>query len=337
PHLAGGPGQFLAEAAHGVPDVLADLADDVADGRGQFLFELIELVPPVSQLLAAGLGDPVDLAPVFLVVRDQALFLEAGEPRVDGARGGGVHAHEAVAQQPDYLIAVPGLLVEQAQQVQPKASMAENRGHWVLLSIPTGARRNSVTVPDMVVTDTCPVPAPTLPLTVCEAGALTVRSDSNSVLTPPDLECRCTCASLSAGSRSVTSPDIVVTRTLPLLPSETSAVTCPLSVSTARDSTEPPASVSPPDIDLKWTSPSMSQAATSPDIVSAETSPVTPSSVMSPDMPLTAAPACRPVTTAEALSTPSWIRQSAGTVIVTAALSLRGFRNPSSPSQDSDS
>src|SRR6185437_10670716 len=71
PHLTGGPGQFLAEAADGVPDVLADLADDVADGRGQFLFELIELVPPVSQLLAAGLGDPVDLAPVFLVVRDQ--------------------------------------------------------------------------------------------------------------------------------------------------------------------------------------------------------------------------------------------------------------------------
>src|SRR5215470_12140556 len=65
--------------------------------------------------------------------------------------------------------------------------MAENRSHRVLLSIPAGARRSSVTVPDMVVTDTCPVPAPTLPLTVCDAGALTVRSDSNSVRTAPDV------------------------------------------------------------------------------------------------------------------------------------------------------
>ena len=139
PHLPGGPGQLLAEAAHGVPDVLADLADDVADRRGQLLLELVELVAAAAQLLAARLGDPVDLAPVLLVVRDQALFLKASQPRVDRAWRGSVDAHEAIAQQPDYLVAVPWLLVEQAQQVQPKASMAENRGHWVLLSIPTGA------------------------------------------------------------------------------------------------------------------------------------------------------------------------------------------------------
>jgi hypothetical protein len=116
-HLARGPGQLLAEAAHGVPDVLADLADDVADRRGQLLFELVELVAPAAQLLAACLGDPVDLAAVLLVVRDEALFLEPGEPRVDRAWRGSVDAHKAVAQQPDYLIAVPWLLVEQAQQV----------------------------------------------------------------------------------------------------------------------------------------------------------------------------------------------------------------------------
>src|SRR6185437_15016917 len=337
PHLAGGPGQFLAEAAHGVPDVLADLADDVADGRGQFLFELIELVPPVSQLLAAGLGDPVDLAPVFLVVRDQALFLEAGEPRVDGARGGGVHAHEAVAQQPDYLIAVPGLLVEQAQQVQPKASMTENGGHWVLLSIPTGARRKSVTAPDMVVTDTCPVPAPTLPLTVCEAGALTVRSESNSVLTAPEVDCSRTRASLSAGSRSVTSPDIVETFMVPLPSSATSAVTWPLTVFATRLLSSPLATVSPPDMDLKRITPSMSRAAISPDMVSASTFPVTPSRVMSPDMLFTDAPERKPHTTAEALSTPTWLAHSAGTVTVTATWSRRGLRNPSRPSHVRDS
>src|SRR6202035_4957372 len=234
-HLPCGPGGLFAEAAHGVPDVFAHLADDVADGRGQVLFQLVELVAAAAQLLAAPLGDPVDLAPVLLVVRDQALFLKAGRPRVDRAWRGSVDAHEAIAQQPDYLIAVPWLLVEQAQQVEPKASMAENRGHWVLLSIPTGAPRSSVTAPDMVVTDTCPVAAPTLPLTVCEAGALTVRSVSNSVLTAPDVDRSDTFASLSAGSRSVTSPDIVLTCTLPPSSSETSAVTCPLTVSTARE------------------------------------------------------------------------------------------------------
>ena len=56
--------------------------------------------------------------------------------------------------------------------------MAENRGHRVSLSFPSRpSRRSSVTEPDMVLTDTRPVPAPTLPLTVCEAGALVVRSE----------------------------------------------------------------------------------------------------------------------------------------------------------------
>ena len=90
-------------------------------------------------------------------------------------------------------------------------------------------------------------------------------------------------------------------------------------------------------MDLKRTSPSMSRAAISPDMVSASTFPATPSRVTSPDIPLTAAPERRPETIADALSTPSWIGQSAGTVMVTATLSWRGFRKPSSPSQDSDS
>src|SRR6202012_717399 len=181
----------------------------------------VELVAPAAQFLAAGLGDPVDLPPVLFIVRDQALFLEASQPRVDRAWRGSVDAHETIAQQPDYLVAVPWLLVEQAKQVQPKASMAETRGHWVLLSIPTGAPRSSVTAPDMVVTDTCPVPAPTLPLTVCEAGALKVRSVSKSVLTGPDIDCSRTWASLSDGSRSVTSPDIVLTLMPPVARSVT--------------------------------------------------------------------------------------------------------------------
>ena len=74
-------------------------------------------------------------------------------------------------------------------------------------------------------------------------------------------------------------------------------------------------------MDLKRIAPSMSRAAISPDMVSASTFPVTPSRVMSPDMPFTDAPERRPDTTADALSTPSWLAHSAGTVIVTATLS----------------
>ena len=125
--IRGRPGQLLAEAAHGLPDVFPDLADDVADRRGQFLFKLVELVAPAAQFLTAGLGYPVDLTAVYLVVRDQALFLEPGQPGVDRAGGGRVHAHEPVAQQPDDLVAVPGLLVEEPEQVQPEAAMAEYR------------------------------------------------------------------------------------------------------------------------------------------------------------------------------------------------------------------
>ena len=182
--LAGSPGQLLAQAAHGLPDVLPDLADDVADRRGQLLLELVQLVAAAAQFLAPGLGDPVDLASVYLVVGDQALFLQPGQPRVDRARRGRVHAHEPVAQQPDDLVAVPGLLIEQPQQVQPEAAMAEYRTQLASPSISLSlsgcgapvrapcaavrrsARRSSMTRPDMVLTDTCPEPAPRLPLTV---------------------------------------------------------------------------------------------------------------------------------------------------------------------------
>jgi len=111
-------------------------------------------------------------------------FFEPGQPRVDRPGGGRVHAHEPVAQQPDDLVAVPGLLIEQPQQVQPEAAMAEYRtqlaspsislslsGCGALVRAPCAAvrrsaRRSSMTRPDMVLTDTCPEPAPRLPLTV---------------------------------------------------------------------------------------------------------------------------------------------------------------------------
>src|SRR5207302_5170148 len=135
------------------------------------LLELVEFLAPAAQFLTARIGNAVDLAALNLVVCDQALFFQPGQPGVDRAGGGRVHAHEPVAQQPDNLVAVPGLLVEQPEQVQPEAAVAEYRtqlaspsisfslsGCWAALVSCGSARRSSMTRPDMVVTDTCPEP-----------------------------------------------------------------------------------------------------------------------------------------------------------------------------------
>ncbi len=141
--VARGPGQLLAQAAHGLADVFLDLPHHVPDRVGQLLLQLGQLVLALVQFLATGLGDAVDLAPVHLVVGDQALFLQPGQPGVDRAGRGGVHAHELVAQHPDHLVPVPRLLVEQPQQVQPEPAVPENRTHraspFVCASLPSTA------------------------------------------------------------------------------------------------------------------------------------------------------------------------------------------------------
>src|SRR5208282_4030210 len=284
--LTSRPGQLLAEAAHGLPDVFPHLADDVADRRGQFLLELVKLVAPAAQLLAACLGDPVDLAAVYLVVSDQALFLQPGQPGIDRAWRGRVHAHEPVAQQPDNLIAVPGLLVQEPEQVQPEAAVAEYRTQvaspsisFLLSGCSRLARRSSMTRPDIVVTDACPEPAPRLPLTLRDAGAEVRLSSGNSLRTSPERECIFTWASASAGSLSVTSPDTVVTCIPPSGSRSMSAVTSPLTTFASRRSSQPSASVRSPDTVLKLSLPLIPWASSAPDTVLASTSPVTPSSV----------------------------------------------------------
>ncbi len=92
------PGQLFPQVAHGLADILGDLAGDVAHGLGEFLLELGQIVEPAPDLLAALLGDAVHLLAGHLVVRDQALLLEPGEPRVDRAGRGGIHPKEAILQ-----------------------------------------------------------------------------------------------------------------------------------------------------------------------------------------------------------------------------------------------
>src|SRR5215475_10832629 len=81
--LARGPAKFLAQGAHGLPDVLGDLAGDVADRRGDLFLKLGEVVQARVQFFPALVGDAVHLPAVGFVVRDEALFLEPGQPRVD--------------------------------------------------------------------------------------------------------------------------------------------------------------------------------------------------------------------------------------------------------------
>src|SRR5205814_113709 len=170
--------------------------------------------------------------------------------------------------------------IEEPQQVQPEAAVAEYRtqlaspsisfslsGCWADLVSCGSARRSSMTRPDMVVTDTCPEPAPRLPLTLRDAGAEDRLSSANSLRTSPETECRLTRASASAGSLSTTSPDTVVTCIPPSGSRSRSAVTSPLTPFTSRRSSHPSASVRSPDTVLKLSLPLMPCASTAPERV----------------------------------------------------------------------
>src|SRR5690242_1719379 len=84
-HVPGGRCEFLAQAPDGFPDVLGDLAGDIADRSGDLFLQLGQVVHACVQLFPALVGDPVHLLAVNLVVSDQALFLQPGQPRVDRA------------------------------------------------------------------------------------------------------------------------------------------------------------------------------------------------------------------------------------------------------------
>ena len=61
-------GQFLAQGPHRIPDVLGDLAGDVADRGRELFFKLREVVKAGPQFLASLLRDAVDLPAVGRVV-----------------------------------------------------------------------------------------------------------------------------------------------------------------------------------------------------------------------------------------------------------------------------
>ena len=95
---------------------------------------------------ATGLGDLVDGLAAVGRLRDEALFLELRQARVDRAGARAVRAAEAVAQRLDELVPVARLLVEQGEQVEAQAAVGEDRRGHADASAPAAARGSRAVV-----------------------------------------------------------------------------------------------------------------------------------------------------------------------------------------------
>src|SRR5689334_1995082 len=74
--------------------------------------DFVDLRPPLGHEATTGVGDAIDLAPIFLDRADIAHVLEHLQGRVDGARTRGIEAAEALFQGLDQLVAVGWLVLE---------------------------------------------------------------------------------------------------------------------------------------------------------------------------------------------------------------------------------
>src|SRR5215211_2658457 len=285
--------QLLLEVANGAPHLVADLAGQAVHRAGDLALQLVQLVAAAGQLLAAGVGDPVDLAPALPALGDQALGLQALEPGVDGARGGGVQAHEAVLQQPDHVVAVAWALLQQPEQVQPQPPVAEDGTH----RLASGPRRSRATWPEVLAARSRPVPAPSRPQALYRPGVWSRSSWSKALLTWP-LD-RLMSRSPEAWRSTATAPETVRARTDPPPPSAT---------------------VRSPDTVRADRSPVTPEACTGPDTDSASTGPRSPVRVISPLTVWASTGACSPPTIRLADTTRSSTRQSRGTARLSRAL-----------------
>src|SRR4051812_32918990 len=94
----------------------------------------------------AGVGEPVDLAPLVLPVLDEPLRFQPREPRVDGPGRRRVEPEETVLERADHVVPVTGTVLEQPQQVEPELAVAEDRAH--ARSRPTRAMSPETVLPD---------------------------------------------------------------------------------------------------------------------------------------------------------------------------------------------
>src|SRR2546423_512898 len=82
------------------------------------------LIGATLEMLASGVGDLKPSGPLGLHRADQALVLELGERRVNRARAGTPEPFAALLDRLHQLIAVAGLLGDQAQDRQPDVAPA---------------------------------------------------------------------------------------------------------------------------------------------------------------------------------------------------------------------
>src|SRR5215211_789285 len=315
-HLPGRLLQLGLEVSDAAPHLVADLAGQAVDRPRDLGLQLVQLLAPAGQLLAAGVGDPVDLAPALLALGDQALGLQALEPGVDGPRGGGVQAHEAVLQQPDHLIAVAWALVQQLEQVQSQPPVAEDGAHTVA----SGARRSRATWPEVLAARSRPPPAPSRPRAECQPGVWSCSSCSKALATWPVVDWSLTSRSLAPGRRTVRSPETLDRRMSRSPEAWRSRATAPETVRAWTDPPPPSATVRSPDTVRADRSPVTPEAWTGPDTDSASTGPRRPVRVTSPLTVCASTGASSPPTIRLADTTFSSTRQSRGTARVSTAL-----------------
>ena len=89
----------------------------------------------------------------------QALLLEPGQARVDGAGARAVGAAEAVRQGGDQLVAVLGAALQQREQVEAQLAVREDGRHHQR-DPASPAPRSTVRCPETVLADTKHAPSP---------------------------------------------------------------------------------------------------------------------------------------------------------------------------------
>ena len=127
--LGGRRAHLDAQLARRDPYVVTDLRRQFGDRIADLQLQIGQFAAAPGQLGAAGVGDRVDLAAALGGVGDQALGLQFGQSRIDGAGGRRVQALETFLQKPDHLVTVAWGLVQEPQQVEAQSAVGEDRRH----------------------------------------------------------------------------------------------------------------------------------------------------------------------------------------------------------------
>src|SRR6478672_3517961 len=125
--LGGEPVGGAPDVAEGEVDLVHRLVEEVADQLADAVEDRVDRLLVLDEVGATGVGDLVDLLS-FIAGNDAGVaeVLEELEGRVDGAGAGGVGAAEALLERLDDLVAVAGLLLEEAEDDVAQVALLEH-------------------------------------------------------------------------------------------------------------------------------------------------------------------------------------------------------------------